>query len=400
MSKYKLFNISVEEDQVETTDKVTEVDTEEVVEVVNDQNELDHMVESTEEAFEVQEDLQEQVIKNEETLNNTEPVEETDIQASQESFAYAVGRLRLPKEYIKDNTFGFESSTNNNERLKISTEGIKEFLVKIWEGIKKMFKKIGDFFKMLWLRIKAIFSDEAKMLLEVEKGLRELEKDKSLDDVQEQAYQTACEEVNHPIQKYDEVFGGVDKAQDYYEDVSTAKNVNDLKKANQKVKNNPLKDQVEDKNIEEVIITKVNDDSIEGVVLKMAQDMQDTVTNLKQAQATIKASEEKGKKSAAETAKAMQKLRDFQKKMDKSKAAKAIEEDAKNIEKLEKETKNNPSLEEYISESSIRSAQYFYRTKLSVIGGLNKVHSDVLKSIRAAKKLNNLINTYSRPTVN
>lgn len=179
MSRYKLFNISVEEEpSVIDTGEVNTIEADIQVEIQQDTNELNEAMESLEEAYEVHDDLTEQTEVNDDLLEKDVQISHKDVAASQESFIYALGRLKISKEDVMSYSYGLEYASTPREQLVISNEGIKEFAKKVWEAIKKAVMKVVDFIGNLIKKIKnffkLLFNKNERLLRDIEKDISEL----------------------------------------------------------------------------------------------------------------------------------------------------------------------------------------------------------------------------------
>lgn len=141
----------------------------ELVDVEQQQAQVETVVDAVEEGVEVAETLQEQADQQEQLVEQApEQVTEEVVQVAQESLAYNLGRLSLSFEEFRSMKTSVESyGYSPVMKLKASTEGIKEFLIQIWEKIKAAFRTV-------WNGIKKIFGGTEKEVKESAKQINDI----------------------------------------------------------------------------------------------------------------------------------------------------------------------------------------------------------------------------------
>ena len=114
-------------------------------------------------ATEVADELQEQVDAQEEILEEKpEEVTEDTVAVAQEQFYITMSKIGSLQHYKTSGTISHEISAGTpTERLKLTCEGVKDFIEKVWEKIKAFFKKIVDWFKSILQKL-GIIKNQAK----------------------------------------------------------------------------------------------------------------------------------------------------------------------------------------------------------------------------------------------
>ena len=137
---------------------------EEEIEQINEAaTEIESGIDTTEEAMDVADDLQEQVDTTEELIdNNPEAVTDEVVQASQEMFFAALGRLNYSIDQLKSLRVANEGSVPAITRLRISNEAISETIKNIWEKIAQFFKRISAAIKNLYQKAVLFFNSTEK----------------------------------------------------------------------------------------------------------------------------------------------------------------------------------------------------------------------------------------------
>lgn len=120
---------------------------------------VDQIQEAIEEGVEVADELQEQVDQQEQLIEEApEQVTEEVVEVAQEAFAYQMGRLQMSYEQFREHKVTVENyGSTPIAKLKVTSEGIKEVIVQIWEKIKA-------FFKTIWGWVKKLFSSKSKVI--------------------------------------------------------------------------------------------------------------------------------------------------------------------------------------------------------------------------------------------
>ena len=147
-----------------------EVEVDEVIEATSDNDEVNEVaseiqadVASVEEAEDVIEELNEQVEENEEALETPEAVEAVDVAVSQEALNYATKRLGTTIQEVGLGVISRESAKEDSvTALRLSTEGIKEFVNTVIEQIKRLMRNVGLAFKKLYVKALTVFNNTEK----------------------------------------------------------------------------------------------------------------------------------------------------------------------------------------------------------------------------------------------
>lgn len=107
--------------------------------------------------------------------NKPEQITEETVQVAQENFVFTLARLGYTKEQLneyrleKSYRMSFESNHSPIHKLKLTTEGIKEFIMRIIQKVKDMFIKFGAMLKKFVLKLTKLFDltkQRAQYLLE------------------------------------------------------------------------------------------------------------------------------------------------------------------------------------------------------------------------------------------
>ena len=184
MALYRnLWNLSVEEDDVTGAaggEAVSTIAPEEAAEQAAEVQEQAEVVESDavalEESMEAIEELQESVETNEEVLeNNPEAVTEEMVAASNECYAFSMGVLGIKRDDFLANRVSLEAYSSPAEKLKVSTEAMKEHIKNAIERIKLFFKQLGVQIKKLFVKILAMFNTSEKRAKELIKEIKKLD---------------------------------------------------------------------------------------------------------------------------------------------------------------------------------------------------------------------------------
>ena len=148
----RLFNISIESEMQNEPQQEQVLDLGMVADENKIEVEIDNDIVTLENSIDAQEILEEQVETNEKALEETNgDVAAELVEASNETLAYSLGLLKVNKEMKSQLMVSYEGKLSNREKLKISTESVKEV-------ISKIIKKIMEFFKYIWNKIKEWFS--------------------------------------------------------------------------------------------------------------------------------------------------------------------------------------------------------------------------------------------------
>ncbi len=163
-------------------DEITEVPAIEVEEVLEGDEAADAAAEivaeiqqdqvSMEDAMEIAEELEEKVEEIETALEKPEEVTETAVVVAQESLKTAM-RLLGADESVMTIPSMEGAKENPVSTLHLSKEGMKEFVVKIVETIKAIFKKIGLNIKKLWTKLVVVSNRSTKLAVAMRVGLKD-----------------------------------------------------------------------------------------------------------------------------------------------------------------------------------------------------------------------------------
>ena len=170
-SRFNIFTAEEFDDSVvEGEGQVSETPVADAIEAENSAVEINNEVSTFEEqcdevceASEVVGELQEQVDAQEEVLEETpEEVTEDTVAVAQEQFYITMSKLGSLEHYKTSGTISHELSAGTPaEKLKLTCEGVTEFIQNVWEKIKAFFRRIIDWFKGI-LRKLGILKDQAK----------------------------------------------------------------------------------------------------------------------------------------------------------------------------------------------------------------------------------------------
>lgn len=171
-------------------DVTPEVEVQETVEATVENDEVNEIasdiqadVAAVEEAEDVLEELNEQVEENETALETPEAVEAVDVAVSQEALSYATKRLGTTMADMGLGVISRESAKDDSvTALRLSTEGIKEFINTVIEQIKRLMRNVGMAFKKLYVKALSVMNN-------TEKSAKKLsEKIKNYEDSKKTAY--------------------------------------------------------------------------------------------------------------------------------------------------------------------------------------------------------------------
>lgn len=152
---------------------------EEVAEVVSD-------IATTEEAEEVADELTEQVTEQEQVIKDAEVTEDT-VAVAQEQFYITISKINCLKEYSEiKSRYSAESYSTPLEKLKLSTEGVKDFVLALIERIKMAFLKIKELIKKLYLRFIVMMTNVEKKAKALTKELESVDGSKTIELKDEQ----------------------------------------------------------------------------------------------------------------------------------------------------------------------------------------------------------------------
>lgn len=167
--RFSIFNAEEFDDTLEDTSAAGETETvAEQIQAECDEAELDETTEtvenvmaSTEEAEEVVEELEEQKEDAEKAIEeNPEAVTDDTVAVAQEQFYITISRIAGLAEYKKFSNIAHEiSASTPMERLKLTCEGIGEFIMAIITKIRLAFSKIGELIKKLYVKISIVLTN-------------------------------------------------------------------------------------------------------------------------------------------------------------------------------------------------------------------------------------------------
>lgn len=163
-----------------------EVEVDEVIEATSDNDEVNEVaaeiqadVASVEEAEDVIEELNEQVEENEEALETPEAVEAVDVAVSQEALNYATKRLGTTMQEVGLGVISRESAKDDSvTALRLSTEGIKEFVNTVIEQIKRLMRNVANAFKKLYVKALTVFNNTEKAAKKLSEKIKNYEDSK------------------------------------------------------------------------------------------------------------------------------------------------------------------------------------------------------------------------------
>lgn len=185
------FNIFTAEEFDDTIDaggdaEVSAVDAVEseaqAVEMEEEVAEVQEVMASTEEAEEVVDELSDQVEEQEQVIEET-PEEVTDdtVAVAQEQFYISISKIRCLKEYTDiKRGLSTESANTPVEKLKLSCEGVIEFIKVLCERIKLAFMKVGELIKKLYVKFVVFFTNLTKKADALSKELNNVEGSKTV----------------------------------------------------------------------------------------------------------------------------------------------------------------------------------------------------------------------------
>ena len=158
----------------------SEIEVDEVIEATSNNDEVNETaaeiqadVASVEEAEEVIEELNEQVEENEEALETPEEVDAVDVAVSQEALHYATKRLGTSMSDMGLGVISRESAKEDSvTALRLSTEGIKEFINTVIEQIKRLMRNVGLAFKKLYVKALTVFNNTEKAAKKLRDSLK------------------------------------------------------------------------------------------------------------------------------------------------------------------------------------------------------------------------------------
>lgn len=150
------------EGTLDVTDVIAAEQAEAEVAELNDAIESENEV--IEENQEVAEELEEVAEANETLINEApEQVTPEQVVAAEQAFVHAIGRARLNRkemmEIRRTTAVSFESATASPlQALRVTQEGIKDFLRNLWDQIKTLIGKVIGAIQKLFQKVKVMFS--------------------------------------------------------------------------------------------------------------------------------------------------------------------------------------------------------------------------------------------------
>lgn len=167
--RFSIFNAEEFDDTLEDTSAAGETETvAEQIQAECDEAELDETTEtvenvmaSTEEAEEVVEELEEQKEDAEKAIEeNPEAVTDDTVAVAQEQFYITISRVAGLAEYRRFSNISHElSASTPMERLKLTCEGIGEFISALIAKIKLAYLKIKELFRKLYAKILVVITN-------------------------------------------------------------------------------------------------------------------------------------------------------------------------------------------------------------------------------------------------
>ena len=151
-------------------------------------------------ATEVADELQEQVDTQEEILEEKpEDVTEDTVAVAQEQFYITMSKIGSLQHYKTSGTISHEISAGTpTERLKLTCEGVKDFINTAWEKIKAFFNKIINWFKSILQKIGILKKDTEKSVETLKTDVAQVAKE---NDVQEaEVIESTAEFVQNVIE--------------------------------------------------------------------------------------------------------------------------------------------------------------------------------------------------------
>lgn len=117
-------------------------------------------------------DLTEQVAIEEELLENPDDLTEEVAEITQDTFMFTVSKLRYPKEEYS-NYITTDADYTPAERVAVTLDGVKDFLLRIKEHIVAFFRSIKERIKRLYSKIFVFLANVAKRGEALQKKIRE-----------------------------------------------------------------------------------------------------------------------------------------------------------------------------------------------------------------------------------
>ena len=166
--------------EVSATDSI-EAETQ-AIEMEEDVAEVEEVMASTEEAEEVADELTEQVEEQEKVIEETpEEVTEDTVALAQEAFFISISKIGALKDYKElRGSLGIESAGTPLEKLKLTCEGVWEFIKALIERIKIAFLKVGELIKKLYIKFLVFFTNLKKKAEALSKSLKDVDGNKTV----------------------------------------------------------------------------------------------------------------------------------------------------------------------------------------------------------------------------
>ena len=152
------------------------------VEMEEDVAEVEEVMASTEEAEEVADELTEQVEEQEKVIEETpEEVTEDTVAVAQEAFFISISKIGALKDYKElRGSLGIESAGTPLEKLKLTCEGVWEFIKALIERIRIAFLKVGELIKKLYIKFLVFFTNLKKKAEALSKSLKDVDGNKTI----------------------------------------------------------------------------------------------------------------------------------------------------------------------------------------------------------------------------
>lgn len=152
----------VEESTTPVADAIEDEDN--VVELNNEISAFEEYCEENNNAIDAASELQDQVDAQEEIMeNNPEQVTEQTVEVAQEQFYQTINKISSLRFYGTSGTISHELSAGTPlERLKVSCEGVKDFINAVIEKIKAFFKMIKNWLVKILQKFGILKKNEEK----------------------------------------------------------------------------------------------------------------------------------------------------------------------------------------------------------------------------------------------
>lgn len=154
---------------VEHVINITEVD----VSIAEDERTIGAEVDAMNSANDVTTDLTEQVAVEEELLENPEDLTDQAAEITQDAFVISLAKLKFPKEEYNRYLTTMDNDYTPAERVAVTLDGVKDFLLRIKEHIIAFFRSIKEKLKRLYSKIWVFLANVGKRAEALQKKIRE-----------------------------------------------------------------------------------------------------------------------------------------------------------------------------------------------------------------------------------